>query len=547
MPPQTLYRKWRPQTFAEVVGQGHAARTLLNALQSGRLAHAYLFCGPRGTGKTSAARVLAKAVNCQTNQGRGEPCNGCPMCEAITQGRALDIIEIDAASNRGIDEMRDLRQKVNFAPSEARIKFYIIDEAHQLTSFAFDALLKTLEEPPPHAVFVLASTAPHQIPLTILSRCQRFDFRPIALKDMLARLHHICAAEGINTEPGALEAIARAAAGSLRDAVSLLDQLRAYGEDGIALEHVRALLGASDRGAAEALVQNILHRDAAAGLQLIHQVASDGADLRRFTRDVVEYLRGLLLLRVGGERGEALWATVEERATMQRLAQAATPDELVRWIRLFSQTDFPSHALGPPQLFLELALVEAVGQEARPVRPSVTGASEAPPSSQGLPLASPATPFQRPAGPPPERPQDLTSAPREVRPPPSEGLAPPDLERLVREWKTVLESFGPNNKTIQALLRASCEPIAVDNGTVLLGFYYNFHKERIEDPKNRAVVEEVVSRVVGYPCRIRCTLTAREKRNRPSPAIEDPLVKAALSQFGGRIKGLMKPPPPQDP
>src|SRR3990172_1835861 len=216
-----LYRKWRSQSFSELVGQEHVTRTLLNALASGRLAHAYLFCGPRGTGKTSTARILAKAINCQENAGLGEPCNRCLMCRSITEGRCLDLIEIDAASNRGIDEIRDLRDKVNFVPNEARYKVYIIDEVHMLTPQAFNALLKTLEEPPGHTVFVLATTEAHQVPSTIISRCQRFDFRRIPLPQMTERLAHICREEGISSRPEALETLARRATGSLRDAENM--------------------------------------------------------------------------------------------------------------------------------------------------------------------------------------------------------------------------------------------------------------------------------------------------------------------------------------
>ena len=223
MTSQVFYRKWRPQTLAEVVGQEHVTHTLLNALANERISHAYLFCGPRGTGKTSTARSLAKAVNCLTN-GKGEPCNSCPMCQSITEGRALDVIEVDAASNRGIDEIRDLREKVNYAPNQARYKVYIIDEVHMLTKEASNALLKTLEEPPPHIIFVLATTEAHKVLPTILSRCQRFDFRRISQADVAAKLARICSAEGIHIELKALQLIAKAATGSLRDAENLLGE-----------------------------------------------------------------------------------------------------------------------------------------------------------------------------------------------------------------------------------------------------------------------------------------------------------------------------------
>ena len=243
MTAQVFYRKWRPQTLAEIVGQPQVTQTLLNALRSGRVSHAYLFCGPRGTGKTSTGRILAKAVNCLTNNGQGEPCNNCPMCQAITDGSAIDVIEIDAASNTGVDDIRSLREKVNYAPNQARYKVYIIDEVHMLSNSASNALLKTLEEPPPQVIFILATTEVHKVLPTIMSRCQRFDFRRISQSDVAAKLTRICNTEGIHIEPEALRLIARATTGSLRDAENLLQQLTTYYGTEIGLTQVQGLLG----------------------------------------------------------------------------------------------------------------------------------------------------------------------------------------------------------------------------------------------------------------------------------------------------------------
>jgi DNA polymerase-3 subunit gamma/tau len=240
MAAQVFYRKWRPQTLTDVVGQKPVTQTLANALSTGKIAHAYLFCGPRGTGKTSTGRILAKALNCLTNDGKGEPCNSCEMCQAFNEGRALDLVEIDGASNRGIDEIRVLRERINFAPNIARYKVYIIDEVHMLTEPAFNALLKTLEEPPPHAIFILATTEVHKIPLTIMSRCQRFDFRRLSQADMVEKLKDICKHEGINIEAQTLALVAKAATGSLRDAENILEQLVLYHGSDVSLEQVRS-------------------------------------------------------------------------------------------------------------------------------------------------------------------------------------------------------------------------------------------------------------------------------------------------------------------
>ncbi|MDX1521156.1 MAG: DNA polymerase III subunit gamma/tau, partial [Anaerolineae bacterium] len=291
MASQALYRKWRSQTFNEVVGQQHVIQTLSNALELGRVAHAYLFSGPRGTGKTTTARLLAKAVNCQHEEQASRPCNECHICTAINEARLLDLIEIDAASNTGVDDIRDLRDKVGFRPSEAKIKFYIIDEVHMLSNSAFNALLKTLEEPPEHVIFVLATTEPEKIPATITSRCQRFDFKRIRLDAISKHLEHIAQHEGVEAEAAALDFIARQSGGSMRDAISLLDQLIAYGSGSITLELVQTVLGSVTSQSVISLTDAIIDQDVAAGLDVINQVVGDGVDPRQMAREVVEYLR----------------------------------------------------------------------------------------------------------------------------------------------------------------------------------------------------------------------------------------------------------------
>ncbi|TAK33025.1 MAG: DNA polymerase III subunit gamma/tau [Chloroflexota bacterium] len=546
MSTQTLYRKWRSQDFAEVVGQEHITGTLRNALVTERIAHAYLFCGPRGTGKTSTARILAKAVNCLSSD-KGEPCNTCTMCRAITEGRALDLIEIDAASNRGIDEIRDLREKVRFSPNEARRKFYIIDEVHMLTSEAFNALLKTLEEPPPHAMFVLATTEAHKVPATIASRCQRFDFRRIPLAASVGRLRQIAEAEGFQVEPAALEILAKNASGSLRDAENLLDQLVAYFGREITVAQVHGLLGITGDQRVRELARAALNKDVTAGLRLIAAVAADGVDLRQFNRELIEFLRGVLLTNL--QAADLLDMSQETLAEMRQLAQDSSPTELVRAIKLFGQADVRNEVQA--SLPLELALVEQCVQPG----PSAVRAPQVEQATRARVAAVPPSPgderderSNRPLTTPPHR--------VEVPPVPSEKAreqaaaptqqpksdAPPEVINLeapgdlLSVWPRVLEAIRTTNKNVAALLNGSCQPAGLEGETVVLEFYFSYHSDRVmNDPKNRHTLEEALSKVLGRNYQVKSVLRPRERKARGKSAAEDATVRAALEIFDARI------------
>ncbi len=400
MASQSLYRKWRSQTFHDLVGQEAVVRTLKNALSSGKLAHAYLFTGPRGTGKTSIARLLAKTVNCE-HPVDGEPCNQCQQCREITAGNSFNVIEIDAASNRGIDNIRDLREKVMMPPSTGKYKVYILDEAHMLTTEAFNALLKTLEEPPPYVIFVLATTDVHKMLPTVISRCQPFDFKRFSTRQIVDHLNFVAGEEHITLERSAAELIARAAAGGMRDALSLLDQAMAYAGSEIALTQVQAMLGVADTRAVQKFIAHVAQLDSAAGLHLIHELSQAGADLRQVNIQIDEFWRALMLAKAGADINVILDVTEDESREIEQMTPLFKLEELTELARIFAQNDLMQKSQGTPQLGLELALLQAIdlhqrAQSGLPLRaaaPPLVPTRQAPASSPLAPVRS-APPLQ---------------------------------------------------------------------------------------------------------------------------------------------------------
>lgn len=405
MASQALYRRYRSQTFDELVGQEHIVQTLRNAMLEGRIAHAYLFTGPRGVGKTSVARLLAKAVNC-TAPLEQRPCGVCESCVSVAEGRAVDVIEMDAASHTSVEDAREIIERVQFRPSIGAYKVYIIDEVHMLSTAAFNALLKTLEEPPEHALFILATTENHKVPATILSRCQRFTFNRHTVANITAHLQDIAASEGYTLESGVPEALARAATGSMRDGLSLLDQLMAYGGGVVRMEQVQNLLGATESEEVVALAGGLINGDLGAALRAVAGVVDQGADLRQFARDIVEHLRALMLLKAGGD-DSLIDATENELIALHEQAQMVDLAVLLRWVRLFSALDGQIRGSAIPQLPLEMAVVEALAAPvaaesyATPAPPRRT-AQTAPPPQRTAPAARPTPPPQAAAKPTPQ-------------------------------------------------------------------------------------------------------------------------------------------------
>ena len=529
MDSQVFYRKWRPQSLADVVGQEQVTVTLLNALTGSRVSHAYLFCGPRGTGKTSTGRILAKAVNCLSN-GKGEPCNECDMCHAITEGRAMDVIEIDAASNTGVDDIRSLREKVNYAPGQAKYKVYIIDEVHMLSNSASNALLKTLEEPPPNVIFVLATTEAHKVLPTIMSRCQRFDFRRVSQQDITLKLEQICKAEGIKAETEALRLIARSSAGSLRDAENLLEQLFTFYGSEIELSQVQAILGITGDQRVKELAGHIINKDIASGMRLINAVSSDGLDMKQFNRELVSYLRSLLLIKNGCDK--ELDLTAEEVICLKDLAVAASMEHILKAVKLFGQLEIKANEYST--LPLELALVDCCMTTAEGIPPPVKAVKAAEPVAAAKPVETePIKPTAKkkaapkPATPEAEPPKVEAKAAEAPLPAAEEKAKAPaleaekvsasqieiddELEYLKSNWKRVIENVPADIKRTAAvaiLRSAGVQPVAFDGDTVILNFKYLYHKEKIEETENRKITADIISRFMGHSCQVRCVYEA---------------------------------------
>ncbi len=356
---QAFYRVWRPVLWDEVVGQDHIVQTLKNAIATDRVAHAYLFAGPKGTGKTTSARLLAKAVNCLDPDKSNQPCNKCENCLAVNEGRFLDLIEIDAASNTSVDDVRELRDKINFAPSQGKFKVYIIDEVHMLSTSAFNALLKTLEEPPSHVIFILCTTEIHKIPATVLSRCQRHEFRRIPVPTIVKKLNELTKKEKIKVEAEALSLIARQATGSMRDAISLIDQLSSMSKT-ITLKTAQEVLGTATSQSVIELVDTILREESGSGLEIIHKALDGGTDPRQYARQVVDYLRDLLVIKM--QAGQDLELTPETREKMKEQAGKFEISRLVAVINSFSEASTDLKANWHPGLGLELALAGSLYQ-----------------------------------------------------------------------------------------------------------------------------------------------------------------------------------------
>ncbi len=557
---QALYRKWRPQSFDEVVGQEHVTVTLKNQIASGRVGHAYLFVGSRGCGKTTTARILAKEINLQ-GLDPASP-HTAQLAEAISEGRALDVIEFDAATHTQVEKMREIIDKVVFQPNELRYKVYIIDEVHMLSVSAFNALLKTLEEPPPHVVFILATTDPQKIPATVLSRCQRFNFKRVPVRLIVGRLREICQAEGIEADDHALTLIARQATGAMRDAISLLDQLASSSSMRISADDVREALGATDAATVRGVMEGMMRRNPAAGLDAIQSAIDQGADARQLARQMVDYLRAILQAKLAPQESQAGQADLSEaeRLELADYAVGMSAGMILRSIRAFSAAVNDMRGNIDAQLALELAFLECVtatGDVAGDIRdgalrpeaaeqPAARSGADSRPraASRAIPQPEKAVPGETgnataraEAG----RPATSESGTRPVASSPAPRSASDSADKVSREgeagldtlrvaWKQLIQDVNATNKPAAALLR-SCRPQAIEGDVVRIQADHDLFKTRLEDPKNKLAVVNALNRLLNGKYSL---VVSSAQQPEPEPG-EDPLLKAA-QRLGGRVR-----------
>ncbi|WP_018923321.1 DNA polymerase III subunit gamma/tau [Salsuginibacillus kocurii] len=563
---QALYRVWRPKNLEDVVGQSHITRTLQNSLQQEKFSHAYLFSGPRGTGKTSAAKIMAKAINCKRAP-VSEPCHECEACKGISDGSIVDVVEIDAASNNGVDEIRYIREHVMASPRDVRYKVYIIDEVHMLSTGAFNALLKTLEEPPGHVMFILATTEPHKIPLTIASRCQRFDFKRISAEDLIERMRYILHEQGIDAEEEALQLISRAAEGGMRDALSLLDQASSFAEKTVTANDILAITGAVSQSFLGETIQALSTKDSAKAIQAADQLIRDGKDPLRFMEDIIYYLRDLLLYRTAPELNQILdRASVDD--SFKALAEDITPSWLYEVIDILNKYHRDMKGSSHPKIYLELAFIHLSNHEKNNESSVAPGAEQGANHEELLQKiqhlekeveriksdTSANTNVQSKQAPkPPARPERtpqpaMSSASMQKIEHLLEKASKQSLQELTSQWAEVMNLVKKESVPGHAWVSDS-KPVAAFNEGLLLAFQNEMHRNMV-DTKFRATVESAVEQVMKRPMQVFTLIEPewekiksqyRERMEKEQPSLQeeappgDPIVDEAVKLVGEEL------------
>jgi DNA polymerase-3 subunit gamma/tau len=544
-------RKWRPQTFDDIIGQEHITRTLKNAVKNDRVAHAYLFAGPRGVGKTSAARILAKALNCAQGP-TPEPCNTCTACTEIAESRSLDVLEIDGASNRGIDEVRTLRENIKFAPAHGTYKIYIIDEVHMLTQEAFNALLKTLEEPPAHVAFVFATTQPNKVLSTIISRCQRFDFRGIATKDIVAKLNRIADSEKLKITEEALFAIARAANGGMRDAESILDQLASFTNKKIDAADVTQVLGTLHEATLAEIVDAIMAKDAPRALTIIDGLLKEGKDLSFVCTALLEYFRNMLMVKVGTNLNELIDVSAESIEKLLQQGKQLTVEDVLYALHILTRTQETIRRTTMSRIPLEMAVVKlTIRDSIHPLQEvldriaaldaGIQEEEEKP--SQPMNTETPQPVPKRAA---PRAEQTQPPAPPEKKEP-GGAVALATIEDI---WVSLIRSIRVKKMSVATYLSEG-RPVSYEGDVLMLGFPEgrSFHREALEEPQSRKLIQDTLSEMLGItPVLTFVTVSDEPKKTYstqdealqeiatpPAAPKPDPLIDSALDIFDGKV------------
>jgi len=540
-----LSRKYRPKSFNEIVGQEHIVNTLANAIQSNRVAHAYLFAGPRGVGKTSMARILSKALNCQKGP-TDAPCNKCSTCESIRNGNDIDVLEIDGASNRGIDEIRNIRQNVGYAPAISRYKIYIIDEVHMLTREAFNAILKTLEEPPGHVKFIFATTSPNRVPDTVQSRCQRFDFKNISVSDISNRLAQICKTENILVEDGALQTIAKYAMGGLRDSESILDQLTSFCREKITLRDIYDVLGVVSEGEITGLIDSFVDKNPELAVKIFHEITENGKDVDGFIDQLLSYIRDLLLVSICSKNSDLVETISRDVNLLQKQASRLAPDTLMYMIQLISETKSKVKDLLQQKILLEVVLIKlATMEDLKPINTVLNRIEDIKRSLEGNVNGGgvKAPDYDDSVG---------VVRNTEIRENASDGYIGVNERdnqdaNISDTWDKIMTEIQDKKRSIWVLLR-DAELLNFADNEVLLEFPGNYliHKERLEKPGEKRIIEACIEKITGKKIPVRLTISkngrrigAKNKDERiGDDVINDPIVKRTREIFDGSIVNI---------